>query len=245
MRNFLSFDIELYDNLPEENPDFNEIRPSVAAYCLDDLQVKYFDNAPEPMSKETAKNLVLEMLDNYKKGIIPLTHNGLSFDFKVLAYTSTLFDECAFLALNHIDTMFIVTCNKGYFISLNSLLIGAGVESKLHAVTLNDGSVLDGFSGKLAPEMWRKGEINAVRTYLATDVQSPMKLANKIEKEGKMFWFSKSGNPQVLYTNLIPVKECLKLKKPDVHWMSNPPTRESLYSWIPSEILKRNGVELT
>jgi len=51
----LSFDIELYDDLPEGNPDFSQIRPSVAAYCLDDLAVKYFDTAPYPMSKGTAQ----------------------------------------------------------------------------------------------------------------------------------------------------------------------------------------------
>jgi len=41
-----------------------------------------------------------------------------------------------------------------------------GVESKLHTVTLNDGSVVNNFSGKQAPKFWRDGEINTVRYYL-------------------------------------------------------------------------------
>jgi len=240
--NFQSFDIELYDDLPESNPDFSKIRPSVAAYCLNDLAVHYFDNAPDPMSKETAQKLVLEMIDNYRKGIIPLTHNGLSFDFKVLSYASTMLEECAFLALNHVDTMFIVTCNKGYFLGLDTLLTGMGVESKLHTVTLNDGTVANEFSGKQAPKFWRDGEINTVKYYLSGDVIQPMKMAWEIEKQNKMFWFSKTGKPQSLYTKLIPVKECFKLPIPDTSWMSNPPARMDFVNWIPKEILEKEKV---
>jgi len=41
-------------------------------------------------------------------------------------------------------------------------------------------------------------------------VIQPMKMAWEIEKQNKMFWFSKTGKPQTLYTKLIPVKECFK-----------------------------------
>ena len=236
----LSFDIELYDDLPDgDNIDFSKIRPSVAAYCLDDLVVKYFDNAPGPMGKETAQKLVLEMMDNYKKGIIPLTHNGLSFDFKVLAYASDMFEECAFLALNHYDSMFVVTCVKGYFLGLDTLLTGMGVESKLHTVTLNDGTIVSGFSGKQAPKFWRDGEINTVRYYLGGDVIQPMKMAWEIENQNKFFWFSKTGKPQSIYTNLIPVKECFKLPLPDVSWMNNPPRRLDFITWMPLKVVEK------
>jgi len=235
----LSFDIELYDDLEGDNPDFSKIRPSIAAYCLDDLAVKYFDSAPGPMSKEVAQKLVLEMMDNYKKGIIPLTHNGLSFDFKVLAYVSDMFEECAFLALNHFDSMFLITCTKGYFLGLDTLLKGMGVESKLHTVTLNDGSIVNNFSGKQAPKFWRDGEINTVRYYLGGDVIQPMKMAWEIEKQNKMFWFSKTGKPQTLYTKLIPVKECFKISKPDVSWMSNPPSRTDFITWMPPQVIEK------
>ena len=240
-----SFDIELYNELyteDEKEVEMKDLIPSVGAYCLEDFIPHFFDDAPLAMSKETAKRLVIEMMDNYNNGIIPLTHNGLRFDFCLLGLYSGMIEECGILALNHIDTMFIVTCNKGYFIALDTLLSGMGIESKLHKVILNDGSLCEDFGGKLAPEFWKKGEFNAVRSYLAVDVSSPMKLAQKIEQQGKIFWFSKAGNPQQIYTKLIPVKECLKLEKPDTHWMNNPPLRENFYSWIPKEVLKKEGV---
>jgi hypothetical protein len=179
------------------------------------------------------------MMDNYKNGIIPLTHNGLHFDFSLLGQFSGEIEACAELALNGIDTMFIVTCWKGYFLGLDTLLKGMGIESKLHSVTLNDGSICNDFSGKLAPKMWRDGEFNAVRSYLAVDVQSPMKLAQKIEQENRMFWFSKTGKFQNLFTKLIPVKECFKIGFPNVSWMSNPPDRNDFVKWIPFEILAK------
>ena len=241
-----SFDIEIFNELYNEDGRENELKdivPSVGAYCLDDLVPHFFDNAPGPMTKETAKKLVFEMMNNYKDGIIPLTHNGLHFDFSLLGQFSGEIEACAKLALNQIDIMFIVTCNKGYFIGLDTLLNGAGVESKLHTVTLNDNSLCEGFSGKLAPKMWRDGEYNAVRSYLAVDVQSPMKLAKKIEQDNRIFWFSKTGRPQSLFTKLISVKECFKLPLPDVAWMSNPPKRSDFIEWIPKEILEKEMPE--
>ena len=236
----LSYDVEIFNELEVDGKEIGleNIIPSVAAYCLDDLQVKYFDNAPKPMSRETAKQLVLEMMNHYKNGIIPLTHNGLSFDFKLLAFYSGMIEECARLALNHIDTMFLVTCYKGYYIGLDTLLSGMEVEQKLHEVILNDGSSLNNFTGRLAPEMWRKGECNAVKKYLAQDVISLMKLAQAIESKSKITWFSNSGKPQVLWTKLLPVKECFKIFPPNVSWMTDPPKRKDFVVWIPTEIFR-------
>jgi hypothetical protein len=244
MHNFLSYDIEIVNELYSEDGiehDLKDIIPSIAAYCLDDLQVKYFYDEPY-MTKETAKKLVLEMMDYYKKGVLPLTWNGLSFDFQLLALYSGEVEVCARLALNHIDMMFIVTCNRGYYLGLDTALKGMNVESKVHTVTLNDGSRLESMSGKIAPELWRKGEHEAVKTYLAGDVIQPIKLAQEIERQNRIFWFSKTGKPQSLYTKLIPVKECFGLPLPNTSWMSNPPARMDFVNWMPKEILK-NEIE--
>ena len=237
-----SYDVEIQNELytPEgiEIP-LSDIIPSIAAYCLDDLKVKYFYDEPF-MSKETAKKLVFEMMDHYKNGILPLTWNGTAFDFPLLGLYSGEIEACAILALNHIDMMFLVTCNKGYYLGLDTALRGMNVESKIHTVTLNNGTVLEGtMSGKIAPELWRKGEYEAVKTYLAGDVIQPIKLAQAIESQRKLFWFSKTGKPQSLYTNLIPVKECFGLPLPNVDWMSNPPRRSDFVKWIPTEILEK------
>jgi len=67
------------------------------------------------------------------------------------------------------------------------------IESKVHTVTMSDGSILDSMSGKMAPMLWRNKEYEAVKTYLAGDVIQPIKLAQAIEKQGRIFWFSKTG----------------------------------------------------
>jgi hypothetical protein len=243
---FLSYDIEIENELYDETGKevgLENIIPSIAAYCLDDFNVKYFYDEPY-MSKETAKKLVFEMMDHYKNGIVPLTWNGLSFDFQLLGLYSGEIEACAKLALMHVDMMFIVTCTKGYYLGLDTALKGMNIESKVHTVKLNDGTVLENtMSGKIAPELWRKGEYEAVKTYLAGDVIQPIKLAQAIEKQGRIFWFSKTGKPQSFYTKLMTVKECFKLPAPDVSWMTNPPARMGFVDWIPSEILK-NELEI-
>jgi hypothetical protein len=238
--NFLSYDIEIYNELYGEDGkeiDLKNIIPSVAAFCLDDLQVKYFYDEPY-LTRETAKKLVFEMMDNYNNGIVPLTWNGLSFDFQLLGLYSGEIEACAKLALNHIDMMFIVTCNKGYYLGLDTALKGMGVESKVHNVTLKDGTILDSMSGRIAPELWRKGEFEAVKTYLAGDVIQPIKLAQAIEKQNRIFWFSKTGKPQFVFTKLITVKQCFGLPTPNNSWMENPPKRSDFVSWIPKKILE-------
>jgi hypothetical protein len=173
---------------------------------------------------------------------LPLTWNGLSFDFRLLGLYSGEIEACAILALNHIDMMFLVTCNKGYYLGLDTALKGMNIESKVHMVTMNDGSILDSMSGQKAPMLWRNGEYEAVKTYLAGDVIQPIKLAQAIQNQGRIFWFSKTGKPQSLYTKLMTVKECFKLPAPDVSWMANPPARMGFVKWIPMEILKKENI---
>ena len=238
---FCSYDIEIYNELYDESGKelpLKDIIPSIAAYCLDDLQVKYFYDDPY-MSKETAKKLVFEMMDHYKNGILPLTWNGTAFDFPLLGLYSGEIEACAELALSGVDMMLIVTFHKGYYLGLDTALKGMCIETKIHTVTMSDGSVLDSMSGQKAPMLWRNHEYEAVKTYLAGDVIQPLKLAQAIQNRGRYFWFSKTGKPQSLYTHLIPVKECFKLPLPNISWMANPPQRSDFIDWIPAEIIHK------
>ena len=56
-------------------------------------------------------------------GYTILTWNGLSFDFNVLAEESGMHDECAELALNHVDMMFHIFCLRGHYLGLDLSLI--------------------------------------------------------------------------------------------------------------------------
>ena len=115
MKDFVSFDIELFDDLPEENPDLKLIRPSVAAICTNYEDCKFFGDDPL-MSVATANTLVDEMLEYQNNGYNILTWNGLSFDLQLLGYYANRLEDCGRIALSHVDMMFLVVCHKGFFL---------------------------------------------------------------------------------------------------------------------------------
>ena len=240
----LSYDIEIYNNFPEnEEVDLHKIIPSVAAIGTNESDVQFFYDDPY-MSIETSKKLVNAMIDYYKRGFIPWGWNICGFDLKLLGYYSGMVEECAELALNGIDGMLLITFNKGYFLGLDTALVGANLETKLHHVKLNDGSMLDDMSGAKAPELWRNGEFQAVMDYLYVDVVGPIKLSFAIEKNKGIKWTSKKGNPMYVQTPLTQVKDLFKLPLPDTAWMSDPKPRSMFVDWIPENILHKYNIKV-
>lgn len=241
-KNYLSFDIELYNELPENRTeqDLRDSIPSVGAWGTDVANTKFYEGDPH-MTKDTAKQLVKDMLEQYEKGFIPFTWNGLAFDFKLLGYYSEMIPECAKLALNGVDGMFLVVAQKGYYLGLEKVLIGANIEAKLHQVKLNDGTTLSDMSGAKAPELWRKKEFSAVKEYLEVDVTQPLKFAYHLDKTKVIRWTSNTNKPQSLRTEMLTVKEALLLPLPDTSWQKNPIKRIDFYNWIPKSILEEEG----
>lgn len=249
MDKILSYDIEIYDDIPEGlDSDLSTIRPSIAALCADEKNVEYFYDEPYPdeetvMSKETAKKLVKRMMEYYEQGYTVFGWNTVAFDFPLIAYYSGAFEECGNMALNSIDGMLLVTFRKGYFLGLDAALRGARLASKIHEVKLNDGTVMMGMGGQAAPKMWRDGEYEAVKEYLAGDVIQPLKLCNAIEKGKGISWTSKTGRYMFVPTPLLKVKELFKLPEPDTSWQTSPiKPRSSFVEWIPKNVLEANGV---
>ena len=235
----ISYDVEIYNDFPEgENVDLKEIIPSIAATGTNRDDVKFYFDYPT-MTKETAKTLVSDMMIKYEEGYIPFTWNGLSFDFQLLAHYSEEYEKCGILALNHIDSMFIIVAIKGYFLGLDKTLAGFGLQSKLHNVKLNDGTEITDMNGSRAPELWRKGEYQAVKDYLYMDVVQPLLLAEQIEKQRCIKWFSNSGKFMQVPTKLMTVLECLKTPIPNTQWMDKVKYRHEFYSWIPENILRK------
>jgi hypothetical protein len=240
----LSYDIEIYNDFPEDKEvDLHEIIPSVAAICTNENDVQYFYDIPY-MNKETGCKLVNLMIEYYKKGYIPFTWNGTGFDFKLLGYYTGMIEECAKLALFGIDAMLLVTFNKGYYLGLDTALIGANLETKTHAVKLNNGTEISNMDGSKAPTMWREQEYDAVMTYLRGDVIQPLKLAEIIENKKKICWLSKSGKPMSVVTDLAIVKNLFKIPEPDTSWMDKAPTRKQFVDWMPKEILQKYKIEV-
>ena len=234
---FASFDLEIAKELPEKFDrweDFSPLGISCAAVALSDTQeIKFWSGSPQ-MTKEECVKLVGDLQRLVRNGYHLLTWNGTGFDFHVLAQESGLYEICGELALQHIDMMLLVTFQKGWYLSLEKALQGAGIPGKIKEVTLNDGTVLNSMSGAQAPRLWAAGEYRAVFEYLKGDVLQPLHLAYSIQSSKKITWISGRGNRnEVEVPKLYNVLECFSLPMPDVSWMSSPPSREQFVSWIP------------
>lgn len=232
-----SFDIEIAKDLPDNFDRWEDYAPlgiTCAAVALSDSEeVKYWSGVPQ-MSKQQCIELVRDLQALVKDGYSLLSWNGAGFDFHVLAQESGLFEENGELAFNHIDMMLMVTFQKGWYLSLQKALTGAGLKGKLKSVTLSDGTKIQDMDGSKAPRLWRTGEQDAVLEYLRADVIQPLKLAEDIQSSGSIRWTSNNGKPQVVKVQqLQTVLKCFEIPEPDVSWMSDPPTRTQFVSWIP------------
>jgi len=245
----ISYDIELWNDFVTTDP-FDTNIPSIAGIATNDVNevMFYFDLEDDAkMKTKTAQELVITMMSLYQQGYIPFGWNTTSFDFRLLAHYSGMFEECGELALNGIDGMLMVTFNRGYFLALEKALKGADVGTKLHEVALNDGTIITDMSGAKAPQMWRDGEYNAVTKYLRDDVLQPLKLAEVIEERGGIKWTANSGNMNFCAQRLVPVTELFKLptlSDKETKWMGTPPKpRLEFVDWIPNKVLEKYGLK--
>lgn len=234
---FASFDLETAKEIPEDAEDFLSYMPlgiTCAAVALSGEEDVKFWRAKGSLTKEKCQIIVKDLIEYCEQGYTPVTWNGVGFDFRVLAFESGMFEECARIALHHVDMMLLVTFTKGWFLGLNTALQASGLEGKLKEVTLKDGTVITEMKGALAPKLWKQGEYNAVLTYLRDDVIQPLLYAEIIEKKLCIEWYSKTGKPQkVQFPKLYSALECFQIPEPDVSWMKNAPKREDFISWIP------------
>jgi hypothetical protein len=232
-----AFDLEIASILPNAEDDWSRMRGlgiSCAAVALEDEgAVQVWQGRPRFTSQQSVE-LVRRLMALHDQGWLLVTWNGCGFDFRVLAEESGMAQECGLLALNHVDLMLMITFNKGWYLSLEAALQGAGLAGKLKAVRLSDGTEIRDMDGSKAPELWAAGEYEAVLAYLQEDVLQLLELAQVARRRGKIQWTSRRGNPQeVRFTRLLTVEECFDLPEPDTSWMSDPPTREQFVSWIP------------
>lgn len=176
--------------------------------------------AASSMTPIEAQKVVKDLLEYNAAGYVPLTWNGLHFDFVVLAHESGLFEECRHLALNHYDLMFQFFCRKGFFLGLNKALLGMGLAGKT-----------EGMSGELAPQYWREGRYGEVLEYVVNDTTEPIELVKKLEAHRfELDWISSRGKRMTDYLGpLLTVNQCLDLPQPDTSWMSDPVPREHFF----------------
>jgi hypothetical protein len=234
-----AFDLEIAKGLPDDCDDWKEHRPlgiSCAALAFDTVPMGigvHNWHQPIQMDRNMCQHVVRELLEWAEGNYTIVGFNSLSFDFSVLAEESDMYKECEQLALNHIDLMFIVVTLRGHFLGLDKAAKGMGIKGKLKEVKLNDGTVLKDMAGAKAPELWAKGEYQAVLDYLGDDVRSTLELAQAIQHEKRVRWVSAKGYEQIIkIPKLYTVKECLELRRHIPGWVTDPVSRKSMMEWI-------------
>lgn len=233
-KKYLAFDIETAKILPENYEDLHSHRPlgiSCAAVLESDKDkpltfcTTNTDGSPAAqMNREDLGKLIDYLLDRQEAGYTIVTHNGLGFDFNILAEESGKTDECKALALNHVDMMFHIFCEKGFGVALNAAAKAIGKSKP------------EGMSGSLAPRLWDEGEHQKVLDYVAQDCLLTLEVAHKSEQDGTFQWITRKGKPAFmsLPDGWLTVEKAMKLPDPDTSWMDNPWPRSKFVDWLNS-----------
>ena len=234
MTKHIGWDIEIAKDFPEGAGDWIEYAPlGITCGAASDgeppahlFASRNYDNsyAPVGMLQYQAAEMVYALEDYVERGYQIVTWNGLAFDFHVLAIESGLWGECVELAMNHVDMMFHVVCQKGFGVGLDAVAKTMGVEGKI-----------EGMTGALAPQMWRDGEYEKVLEYVAQDARSTVLVANACDRLNQMRWTTRKGNESSMRLpgGWMTVTEALELPEPDTSWMDDPSIwdRERFLEW--------------
>jgi hypothetical protein len=194
MTAYTAFDIEIVNDLPEEDylRNYDELGIACAAVASrnPDGQISYrtWITEGESITAKEACAIVADLQAAQQKGQTLVTVNGAGFDFRVLAAESGLNKECAELALDHVDLLFMMLARRGFPLGLDAMAKGAGVKGKLQDVRLSNGTRIDDMSCEKAPRLWRAGERDAVLAYLKDDVRATLETAEAVEKKGGIGW---------------------------------------------------------
>ncbi len=230
-RKYLAFDIETAKILPENFGDLHDHRPlgitCMATWCSDESSARTFysknsDGTPaSQMTKEDVAAFVEHLKEKLQEGYTIITHNGLSFDFVIVAEESGKIDDCRDLAMTHVDMMYHFFCGKGFGIGLNAAAKAIGVSKPANV----DGSV--------APRLWKEGDYQTVLDYVAQDCRLTLDVAEASEKAKKISWITKRGTTShfELPNGWLTVEEAYLLPLPDTSWMDNPWPRSRFTEW--------------
>lgn len=222
---YVAFDIEIAADIPEGAADWKQYRPlgiTCAATLASDEAEPQTWSGGDRMTVGEVCALVDYLQDMESEGYRILTWNGLSFDFDILAEESGRHEECADLALGHIDMMFHVFCLRGHFLGLDKAAKGLGLPGKT-----------EGVSGAMAPQMWADGRQAEVLEYVAQDVRTTLAVAQGVDQLGEVRWTSQRGKPNGIdIDRWLTAKEAQQLPLPDTSWMNAPVSRGKFTAWM-------------
>ena len=241
--NYLAFDIETAKILPDNFGSLFDHRPlginCAATWCSDKPTADTFHSRNEdgsPAAHMTEKDLttfVGHLKSKVDAGYTIVTHNGLGFDFDILAEESGQVDDCRHLALGHIDMMFHFFCGKGFAIGLNAAAQAIGAIKPANV----DGSV--------APQLWRDGHYQTVLDYVAQDCRLTLDVAEASEKAKRISWITKKGSKSALELpdGWLTVQESLELPLPDTSWMEDAWPRSKFTGWLEAESISITSMQ--
>ena len=181
----------------------------------------------DAMRPEQVRAAVDDLAIYMESGFQLVTWNGLGFDWQIIAdeskAASVIVRE---LALDHVDMMYHVFCAKGFPLSLKAAAEGMGVGTKL-----------EGVDGAQAPDLWASGfrtDRERVVHYCAQDAALTLRLAIACQRQGWLWWLSRSNRPNKLELpgGWKTVREARQMPSPDTSWMSDPMNRSDFDGWL-------------
>ena len=232
-RKYLAFDIETAKDIPEADFNWRPYRPlgiacAAALKCDAKEPVlwhgKNTDGTPgKKMSQAEAGNVVAELLKLVEQGYTLVTWNGLGFDLDILAEESAAYAECKDLAVNHVDMMFHVFCDRGFPVALDKAAEALKIPGKS-----------PGMSGLLAPRLWAQGRYQDVLDYVTQDVRITLEIALKCDQTRKFQWLTRKGTKSTidLPQGWLTIRDAQRLPEPDTSWMDNPIPRHQYTRWL-------------
>ncbi len=230
-RKYVAFDIETAKILPENFGDLHDHRPlgitCMAAWCSDESSAVTFysknaEGSPAPqMTKDDVAAFVGHLNTKVQESYTIVTHNGLGFDFVIVAEESGKIDECRDLAMTHVDMMYHFFCGKGFPIKLNAAAKAIGISKP------------ENVDGSIAPKLWKEGEYQTVLDYVAQDCRLTLDVALASEQAKKIRWVTGRGSISSfdLPNGWLTVEQAYLLPLPDTSWMDKPWPRSKFTEW--------------
>ncbi len=235
-RKYVAFDIETAKVLPAVVPELKAHRPlgiacAATFYTAADTPRFWYgqtnDGRPSAkMSREDAAALVKALASLVDDGFTILTWNGLGFDFDILAEESGMPGECQHLARFHVDMMFHVFCERGFFVGLDRAAKAMRLPGKSQAIEPH-----------MAPRLWAESRTKEVLDYVAQDVRATLELATACETQRCLRWLTqKGGTAEIkLPRGWLTVDEARRLPEPDTSWMDRPYPRGKFTDWFAAD----------